>query len=127
MPIQSNIDKFKELKRNPNNEPFVMLNLLKFKSNGGAEKYARYVKESNPYVEEVGGKMVFLGKPVELLNGSEDWDLVMLVQYPSRANFLKMANNPGYIEIHKIREEALDRAVLYSMDPLKYKDLLQIK
>ena len=31
MPIQPNVDQFKALKRNPNSEPFVMLNLCHVK------------------------------------------------------------------------------------------------
>jgi len=40
----------------------------------------------------------------------------MLVRYPSRKAFLEMANDPEYVKIHKYREEALERAVLYAMD-----------
>ncbi len=122
-PIQSNPDQFKALSRNPNDGPFTMLNLLKFKKDGGAESYARYAAESNRFVDGVGGRLVFLGRPNELLNGSEDWDLVLLVQYPSRKAFLKMANDPEYLKIHSFREQALERAVLYAMDRTDFKTL----
>jgi uncharacterized protein (DUF1330 family) len=99
-----------------------MLNLLKFKPNGAAS-YARYVQESNKFVESVGGRMIYLGKAGELLNGSEDWDVVMLVEYPSRQHFLRMTNDPEYLKIHSFREEALERAVLYATDRMSYKDV----
>ncbi len=118
-----NMEQFKKLAKNPNEEPFVMLNLLKFKPDGGAESYARYARESTRFVEGVGGKIVYLGKPLELLNGQEEWDVVLLVQYPSRKAFLKMANDPEYLKIHVYREEALERAVLYATDPMMYKAL----
>jgi hypothetical protein len=60
----------------------------------------------------------------ELLNGTEDWDIVMLVQYPSRKAFLKMANNPDYLKVHGFREEELEQAVLYATDPVKFKATL---
>ncbi len=120
-PIQSNPDQFKELSRNPNDGPVTMLNLLKFKKEGGAESYARYARESNRFVEGVGGRLVFSGRPKELLNGSEDWDLVLLVRYPSRKAFLEMANDPEYLKIHAFRKKALERAVLYAMDQTDFK------
>ncbi len=122
--IKSNGDQFKELAANTNQEPFVMLNLLKFKSDGGRESYFRYVNESRPFVEGVGAKVVYFGKAKELLNGTETWDILMLVQYPSRKAFLEMANNPDYLKAHKFREEALERAVLYATDPATFKDLV---
>jgi uncharacterized protein (DUF1330 family) len=122
--IKSNEDQFQVLADNTNEEPFVMLNLLKFKKDGGREAYFRYIKESGPFVEGVGAKVLYFGKANELLNGIETWDIVMLVQYPSRQAFLKMANNPDYLKIHEFREEALERAVLYATDPVKFKDII---
>jgi uncharacterized protein (DUF1330 family) len=122
--IQSNDNQFKALTDNPNEEPFVMLNLLKFKEDGGREAYFRYIKESGPYVAAVDARVVYLGKPKELLQGTEDWDLLMLVQYPSRKAFLKMINNPEYLKVHAFREQAVERAVLYVTDPAKFKEIL---
>jgi uncharacterized protein (DUF1330 family) len=122
--IKNNKDQFKMLAGSPNQEPFVMLNLLKFKAEDGRDMYFRYVKESAPYVEGVGAKVTYLGKPKELLNGTESWDLLMLVQYPSRKAFLEMANNPDYLKAHKWREEGVERAVLYATDHAGFKDIL---
>lgn len=122
--IKSNKDQFRKLAANTSEEPFVMLNLLKFKEEGGRAAYFRYIKESGTFVEGVGGKVLYFGRAKELLNGSETWDIVMLVQYPSRKAFLKMANNPDYLKIHSFREEALERAVLYATDPVKFKDII---
>ena len=123
--IKINQDQFRELLKNPNEKPFVMLNLLKFKKEGGRKSYARYIKEANHFVEEVGGKLLLLSRPKELLTGTETWDLLMLVQYPSRKAFLAMANNPDYLKIHSFREEALEKAVLYATDEIALRDLLQ--
>ena len=120
-----NIDQIKRLKHNPNQEPVVMLNLLKFKPDGGFESYKKYIQEANRFIEGVGGKLIYLGKPGELLNGNETWDLLMLVQYPSRADFLKMANDPEYNKIHVYREEAVEKAVLYATDRIRYRELIE--
>lgn len=122
--IQSNIGEFKALAANKNQEPFVMLNLLKFKPEGGRKAYMRYVVESEPFVKGVGAEVIYFGKATEMVYGSEDWDFVMLVRYPSRKAFLQMANDPGYLEVHKYREDGLERAVLYATDPVGFKAIV---
>jgi uncharacterized protein (DUF1330 family) len=122
--VKINEDQFRELASSTNEAPFVMLNLLKFKSRGGPEAYSRYIEQSRPFVEGVGARVLYFGKTKELLNGTETWDIVMLVQYPSRKAFLEMANNPDYLKAHRFREEALERAVLYATDPATFKDIV---
>jgi len=122
--IENNKDQFQRLADNMSEEPFVMLNLLKFKKESGRKAYFRYIKESGPFVEAVGAKVIYFGKPKELLQGKEDWDLLMLVQYPSRKAFLKMANNPDYLKVHEFRAEGVERVVLYATDPVKFKAIL---
>jgi len=121
---QPNIEQFKKLSNNPNGGPVVMLNLLKFKPEGGLASYGRYAQEVEKFMTEVGAKMIFLSKANELLIGQETWDVVMLVQYPSRQAFLKMTSNPEYLEIHKYREAALEHSVLYATDKMSARDLL---
>ncbi len=121
--IKSNPEEFRKLAKNPNEGPVVMLNLLKFKGVEGQASYIRYTKEAGKFVEGVGGKVLYLGKPGELLNGEEAWDLLMLVQYPSRKAFISMINNPEYLKTHQFREEGVERAVLYATDPIKFRDI----
>ena len=121
---QPNIEQFKELFKNHNEGPVVMLNLLKFKPEGGLTSYGRYAQEVEKFMAEVGAKMIFLSKAGELLIGKETWDVVMLVQYPSRKAFLKMTSNPEYLKIHKYREAAIERSVLYATDKMSAHDLL---
>jgi uncharacterized protein (DUF1330 family) len=123
--IKINQDQFRDMMKNPSDQPVVMLNLLKFKKEGGRKSYMRYVKEVGRFIEEVGGKVLLLSKPKELLNGNETWDLLMLVKYPSRKSFLSMVNNAEYLKIHSYREEALDRAVLYATDEISFRDFFQ--
>jgi len=68
-----------------------------------------------------------LSRPKELLNGSEEWDVLMLIRYPSRKAFLTMANNPEYLKVHRFREEALERAVLYATDEITLREILPKK
>ena len=122
--IKSNQEQMKKLAANTNQEPFVMLNLLKFKE-GGGEAYLRYIAESEPYVKGVGAEVLYFGKADELIYGTEKWDIVMLVKYPSRKAFLQMANDPGYLKVHEYREQALERAVLYATDPVGFKEIVR--
>jgi len=122
--IKTNEDQFKILAENRNEGPVVMLNLLKFKKKGGREVYFRYIKESGPFAEEIGAKVLYIGRPNELLYGEEKWDLLLLIHYPSREAFQKMINNPGYLKTHELREEGTERAVLYATDPIEFKDIL---
>ncbi len=123
--IEINKDQFKKLLKNPNDKPVVMLNLLKFKKDGGRESYVHYLKEASRFIESVGGKLLLFSRPNELINGTETWDLMMLVQYPSRKAFIEMTGNPEYLKIHIFREEALEKAVLYATDEITVRDLMQ--
>lgn len=102
--------------------PVTMLNLLKFKP-GGSESYGRYTAAVAPLVARVGGQMLFAGKPAELLTGHEEWDLMVLVQYPKRASLGGLAASEEYQKVAHWREESLERAVLYAMDPVDLANL----
>ena len=121
-----NIEQFKELLKNTNEGPVVMLNLLKFKPEGGLASYARYAKEAGKFLRNVGGKATYIGKMKELLIGYQTWDAVILVQYPSRKDYLRMINNPDYLEIHNYRATAIERSVLYATDEMGIRDLLSV-
>jgi uncharacterized protein (DUF1330 family) len=129
-PIQENPDQLKAFQENPNEGPFVMLNLLKFKREGGIDSYAQYTKKVVPFLSGVGAEMIYLGKAGELLQGSEakdDWDAVMLVRYPNRKALLKMSENPGYQEVHQYRAAGLERAVLLATDEMSVRELFFAK
>ncbi len=120
-PIKSNDEEFRRFENNTNQGPVVMLNLLKFKPDGAAD-YVSYTKVAGHAVANVGGKVLYLGKANELLNGDETWDYVLLIQYPSRKAFLQMINDTAYLKAHEHRLQACERAVLYATDPVKFID-----
>jgi uncharacterized protein (DUF1330 family) len=96
--------------------PVVMLNLLAFKPEGGRERYEAYGDAVAPLLEEVGGRIVFMGAPAPPLLGEGAWDLVVLVEYPTRQAFLDMIGSPEYREIGQLRTEALLKGELHPMD-----------
>lgn len=97
--------------------PVVMLNLLAFEPGGGQERYQEYGEAVAPLLEDVGGRIVFLGAPAPPLLGDESWDLVVLVEYPTRQAFLDMVGSAEYQAIAHLRTAALRRGELHPMDP----------
>ena len=96
----------------PEDGPFVMVNLLKFKDKAeyadgsnsdltGREAYALYGDAVSLLVEGLGGKIHYSGSVTGILLGEvEDlWDMVALAEYPSLEAFRKMAMSP---EMHAI-------------------------
>jgi uncharacterized protein (DUF1330 family) len=98
--------------------PVFMLNLLEFLPDGGAERYAEYGTAVAPILEGVGGRPVFAGQPAESLIGEGAWDLMVLVEYPTRQAFLDMVSSPEYQAIAHLRTEALRRSELRGMDSI---------
>jgi uncharacterized protein (DUF1330 family) len=113
----------------------VMLNLLHFArsedagdpgdpestSASGAGAYREYSDRVVKMVESRGGKVIWTGRPENVLIGdseADDWDLVALVSYPSRAAFIDMVTSPKYEEAHTHRERGLDRTVLLACEPV---------
>jgi uncharacterized protein (DUF1330 family) len=97
--------------------PVVMLNLLRFRPDGGQERYAEYGAAVAPLLANVGGRIVFAGEPAAPLLGDDSWDLVAVVEYPTRQAFLEMISSPEYREIGHLRTEALTKGELHPMDP----------
>jgi len=113
-----NPEALKALTESTEQGPVVMLNLLKFRSDGGREGYERYAETATRLVAERGGRILYVGDAAELIEGDEEWDVVALAEYPSRATFLEMASSEEFQAVAPLREESLERAVLYATDPL---------
>jgi uncharacterized protein (DUF1330 family) len=98
--------------------PVVMLNLLRFDP-AKREGYQEYAQRIQPFLDEIGAKIVYVGDCSSLLVGPDthDWDSVLLVRYPSRQAFSSMVANPGYQQITGLRTESLSDAVLQATVP----------
>ena len=104
----------------PEDGPFVMVNLLKFKPQAeyadgsdahltGREAYARYGVEVTKLVEALGGAMHYSGEVTGLMVGEVEnlWDMVALVEYPSLAAFRDMAMGSEMAAIEHHRKAGL--------------------
>lgn len=96
--------------------PVTMLNLLAFAPDGGRARYEQYAAAVAPLLERAGGRIVYAAAAAPPLLGETPWDVVALVQYPSRQAFLDMVGSPEYLAVAHLRSEALARGELHPLD-----------
>lgn len=95
-----------------------MLNVLWFKPDGGAEKYAEYAAAAGPYVEKYGGRMTGGYIPTMSLIGEWNPSMFFIVEWPSWEAFEKLPADPGYLAIAHLREEAITDSLLIRCDSI---------
>ena len=113
--LEPTAEQMAALAARPADAPVVMVNLLKFKPDGGQESYARYAQEVTPHLQRVGAIVRYAGgAPTHVIGDDEKpwWDAILVVEYPSPAAFIDMVTNKSYLEIHHYRADALDRGDL---------------
>jgi uncharacterized protein (DUF1330 family) len=109
--------------------PVVMLNLLKFAERAGGDRdgaqsgrdsYTRYGDRVRSMLEKVGGRILWEGRADSVVIGgdADDWDAVILVEYPSRKAFIDMTSSPKYQEVSKDRTAGLADSRLIAMTEL---------
>ena len=117
MPLTPTAGQVERLAADDSQQPVIMLNLLRFKDRAdgidegvsGREAYARYGEQAAPFLAAVGGRLLSAVEAQQVVIGPEhdEWDVALLVEYPSRQSFLKMATDPQYLAVHAHREAAL--------------------
>jgi len=117
-PTRESIKRFAE--EFPADTPAVMLNLLRFRDQAeyadarvplcrGRTAYAEYSRLIEPMLAAAGAKVLWVGKSFAALiaPAGEEWDEVLLVQYPSKEAFLGMIKSQAYQAIVHHRTAAL--------------------
>ncbi|MCD1265593.1 hypothetical protein B5M44_11325 [Shinella sumterensis] len=108
-------DAFESFLNDDDGQPVVMLNLLRFREDGGRERYAEYLAVATPIVARFGAEIVYVGNGLPALSAEpgQAWDAVALVRYPNRQAFADMAMDADYRDkAAPMREAALAEAVL---------------
>lgn len=132
MAITPTEEQFTEFAKGRQEGEVIMINLLHFArptsddSDSGVEATGQnaYRDDSDQVikmVEDRGGKVIWTGRPENVLIGDSEadaWDLVAMVSYPNRAAFIDMVTSSSYGEAHQSRERGLDRTVLLACEPL---------
>lgn len=99
--------------------PVVMLNLLRFRPDGGRARYLEYARALTEVLPRFGGEVLYAGdghSPLVAEDG-QAWDAVLCVRYPDRAAFSRMVADPDYQQVTHLRTEALTEAVLQPTTP----------
>ena len=110
----------------PADTPVTMLNLLRFNEQArypkdsshapcsGREAFERYSAVARQKVKQVGGQPMFWADAMARFIGpvGEDWDQMLLVNYPSAQAFLSMVAMPDYRAATVHRSAALEDARL---------------
>jgi uncharacterized protein (DUF1330 family) len=112
---QTTPEQFAALAARPADGPVVMVNLLKFREDGGLQSYLRYAEEVAPHLERVGAAIRFGATAPAVVIGEGErpwWDAILLVEYPSPAAFIDMVTDKQYAKVHEHRDAALDRGDL---------------
>lgn len=115
MSLQPTPEQFAAVAARPADEPVVMINLLRFKADGGLERYAQYGRDVTPHLERVGATVLYAGGAPAVVIGEGErpwWDAILVVQYPSPQAFIDMVTTQEYAKIHENRAAGLQRGDL---------------
>ncbi len=104
--------------------PLTLVNLFKLREKAqysdtkekvsGQEAFDRYASVSVPAMERAGGAFLYLGPFAgTFLGEDEDWDMVVIGQYPDVSNLLKLFEDPLYRDAFHHRTAACLRQKVY--------------
>jgi len=116
--IMPTLDQFKQLMSQDYKGPIVMVNLLKFKPDGGAESYRKYFEATSAlFAGKLITRIVYRGDGLMPVIGDEEWDEIALYEYPSIDAFIEMNRTKAYQDAVHYRTEALLDSRLYCTVP----------
>jgi len=113
--LEPTAEQFAALAARPADAPVVMVNLLKFKPEGGVESYLQYGQEVVPHLERVGATLRYAGGAPSVVIGDGErpwWDVILIVEYPTPQAFIDMVTTQEYAKVHEHRAAGLDRGDL---------------
>jgi uncharacterized protein (DUF1330 family) len=113
--LEPTAEQFAVLAARPADAPVVMVNLLKFKPEGGVESYQQYGQEVVPHLEGVGAKLRYAGGAPSVVIGDGErpwWDVILIVEYPTPQAFIDMVTTQEYAKVHEHRAAGLERGDL---------------
>ncbi len=108
-----NPEQIQKLLEGDEESPVVMVNLLSFKDRAeggkpgltGRESYDLYVDNMRQFIESKGARIIWSGQVDSMVIGDSDvqFDMIALVEYPSRRVFIDIASSSHVAEIGKDR------------------------
>ena len=121
-------NQFRAFARTAGEGPIWMLNLVRLRKKAayedgrmasGEDAYTAYARESAPFFEAAGGRIVVSSTPDGVLIGPEKerWHLAFIAEYPSSEAFMAMVKDPGYQAIVHHRQAAVKTSRLIRLRP----------
>ncbi len=111
-------EQIEELLKGPSEGPVVMVNLLRFKDEAdapdeglsGEAAYGRYGAQMVQWITSQGARVIWSGRVDSMVIGDteERFHSIALVEYPSRAEFLRIAGDPRVAEYSVHRTAGLE-------------------
>jgi uncharacterized protein (DUF1330 family) len=98
-------------------DEIFVLNLLRFKLDGGREDYTKYGRVAGKLIQERRGGPVMVLHPELPLIGDETWDELILVRYPSLQLLMGMIETDTWKTANVDRERGLDKTVAFPTRP----------
>ena len=105
--VHADYDVIAKMAESDLDEPVVMLNLLKYRDQAesghgvdgltGRQAYTKYGQAFAELEPRFGGSVMWMGRGKHtVIGGDEEWDIIILVTYPTRRQFIEMFNDPDY-------------------------------
>ena len=99
--------------------PVVVLNLLKFRPGDSLATYLEYIRRVTAQCSDSGIELIYAGQLKEKIQGEiGDWDVVLVVRYPSRRHCYEMFRSEKYQALNYLAEQSLEKRVLWPSEPL---------
>jgi len=115
--VDADTDALDQMMQGDPDEPVVMLNLLKYRETAldgagvdgqtGEAAYREYGRLFAELQPRFGGEPIWMGRGGLSVIGDDDWDIVILVRYPTRRQFVDMLTDADYQAIAPVRAAAL--------------------
>lgn len=118
MAVDPTQDKIDHLLSLPEDEPIILMNLLRFRADG-EETYERYVKHCKVHGPRFGVEFVYLGKGghVMVAEDGQSWDAVWIVRYPNAKAFFALLHDAEFKSGFHLRGDSLEESVLQVTTP----------
>ena len=115
--IDANEEALEAMRQADPSQPIVMLNLLRFRDQAlegfgvdgltGLQAFQRYGQLNEGEGVRFDSEPIWLGLANRTIIGDEQWDVAILVRYPTRQHFIDKLDDPTYREISLVRAAAL--------------------
>ena len=115
--IDPNEEVLEAMRHEDPSQPIVMLNLLRFRDQAlegfgvdgltGQQAFQRYGQLNEGEGVRFDSEPIWLGLSNRTIIGDEQWDVAILVRYPTRQHFIDKLDDPTYREISLVRAAAL--------------------